>query len=62
MTSMAQEHFKSRHAFLGPSINRLESELLSLASSLKGQSLVATSNGRTGVIRRALEAFQDSAR
>lgn len=44
-----------------PSI-KLESELLSLAYSLQGQGLQASSVGRVNVIRRALEAFQDSAR
>ncbi len=40
----------------------LESELLSRASTLQGQSLVAISNGDMVVIRQALEAFLDSAR
>ena len=39
-----------------------EWELLCLASSLLGQSLVASANGNVATTRRALEAFLDSAR
>ena len=42
--------------------HKLESELLSQAYSFQGQALVATANGHVGVIRRALDAFLDSAR
>ena len=41
---------------------RVQSELLCLASSLLGQSLVASAAGNMATTRRALEAFLDSAR
>lgn len=40
----------------------VERQLLSLASSLQGQSLSVTAAGSVATIRRALEAFVNSAR
>ncbi len=47
---------------LASSFQRVERDMLSLASSLLGQSLVANAGGNTAAVRRALEAFLLSAR
>lgn len=41
---------------------KLENELLSQASSFRGQSLVATAKGSVSALRQALDTFLDSAR
>lgn len=65
LTTMSQESIKRLPSMrtLNP-VLRLESELISQAYSFRGQALLANASpaGNMGAIRRALEAFLESAR
>lgn len=65
LTTVSQESIKNMPSLrTADPVLRLESELLSQAYTFRGQALLASASpgGSTGVTRRALEAFLESAR